>query len=173
MTGARAADAMLHPLALASLAALIANDHWLKLNHPSTLSGKLSDVAVLVVLPLALQATWEVARPDAPRPSRRALLAAVALTAAMYTLEKVWAPGTQAYRMTWGALRWPLDALGSFVRGRGLPPYRPVAAVRDPTDLVALPALCGAWWVQRARERRTPSPVGGMNTAWTARARWR
>lgn len=39
---------------LAALVALIANDHWAKAAHPGLLTGKISDVAGLVVLPVLL-----------------------------------------------------------------------------------------------------------------------
>ena len=54
------ADALLHPLALAALVLLILNDHLLKDLAPGPLTGKLSDVAGLVVLPLIILGAWEL-----------------------------------------------------------------------------------------------------------------
>jgi hypothetical protein len=41
----RARDLLLHPIALAAIAVLVANDHRWKASHPGWLTGKLSDVA--------------------------------------------------------------------------------------------------------------------------------
>ena len=53
MTPRRAGDALLHPVALLSIAVLILNDHVLKPSLPGLVSGKLSGIAVLVLLPLS------------------------------------------------------------------------------------------------------------------------
>lgn len=147
-------DGMSHPLALAALAVLVLNDHWAKFRYPGWVTGKLSDVAILVVGPLALQGAWELVRPASPRPSRRVFAASVLVSAALYSLEKAWPPATEAYRVVWGVLRWPTDALRAWAHGETTPRWAPVVAVHDPTDLWCLPALYGAWIVQRARERR-------------------
>ena len=147
-------DAMLHPLALASLALLIFNDHVLKIRAPGVVSGKLSDVAILVVGPLLLQGVVEVAAARggrAWRPSSRVLLATCVLTGAAFALEKSLASATRLYSLTWGALRWPLDTAIARIAGHPSPAFAPVAAVTDPTDLATLPALWLAWRVHRAR----------------------
>ena len=46
-------DGLLHPVALVALAILIVNDRLLKDAWPGPVTGKLSDVAGLVVAPLA------------------------------------------------------------------------------------------------------------------------
>jgi hypothetical protein len=144
---------MLHPVALAALLVLVVNDHVLKRYAPGALSGKLSDVAILVVGPLFLQALWELATSHraAWKPSRTSLIGACVVTAAAFVFEKTLPIATEAYRMLWGALRWPLDALWVLVCHRGLPGFTRVAAVTDPSDLATLPALAGAWWVNRTR----------------------
>ena len=134
--GAVAGDALLHPVALASLALLIFNDHVLKFRAPGLLSGKLSDVAILVVGPLLLQGIVEVflARSGRPwGPSGRAALVACAVTGIAFALEKTLSPATELYRVTWGAMRWPLDALVAFARGLHAPARVPVAAVTELT----------------------------------------
>ncbi len=147
-------DALLHAVALAALACLVVNDHALKRHAPGLLSGKLSDVAILVVGPLLLQGVAELVAARggrAWRPSPRVLLVAAGLTCAAYALEKTVPLATEAYRLVWGALRWPLDGAWAWAQGRAWPPYARVAAVTDPSDLVALPAVAGAWWAQRGR----------------------
>lgn len=155
--GAVAGDALLHPLALASLALLIFNDHVLKFRAPGALSGKLSDVAILVVGPLLLQGVVEVGLARLGRawgPSSRAALIACAVTGVSFALEKTLPAATEVYRQAWGAMRWPLDALVALARGLDAPARGPVAAVTDPTDLITLPALLAVAWVHRARRQR-------------------
>lgn len=147
-------DALLHPVALASLAALVVNDHVLKQRAPGVVSGKLSDVAILVVGPLLLQGLAELAAARggrAWRPSTRVLAVAAAVTCGAYALEKTLPAATEVYRVVWGALRWPLDGVAAWARGDAWPTYAKAAAVTDPTDLAALPAVLGAWWAQRGR----------------------
>ena len=55
-------SALLHPLVLGAVALLLLNDHVFKARWPSWWTGKLSDVAGLVMFPLVLQALWEQAR---------------------------------------------------------------------------------------------------------------
>ncbi len=129
-------EGLLHPVALGAALLLALNDHALKALWPGTVTGKLSDFAGLVVFPLFLQALWELLRPRAA-PSLRVLVVAAAATALVFALVKVWPPASDAYRVAFGALRWPLDALMSGT----LPPLQRVRLTADATDLVALPAV--------------------------------
>ena len=145
-----AGDALLHPVALAAVALLVLNDHWLKHAHPGALSGKLSDFAGLAFFPLVLVGAWEVALAALGRawlPSQRALAVAACATAAAFVAIKTSYAALDAWRWSLGALHWAW-------RGRLLP----VAGVRDPTDLVALPALL------------VPLLIGSRRAATTARA---
>lgn len=147
-------DALLHPVALASLVVLVVNDHVLKRHCPGWASGKLSDVAILVVGPLLLQGCaelWAARGGRAWRPSTRVFAVATAVTCVAYALEKTIPAATEVYRLVWGGLRWPLDGVAAWAQGRAWPTYARAAAVTDPTDLVALPAVAGAWWAQRGR----------------------
>jgi len=45
---------LLHPAALAALVALVVNDHALKERFPGVVTGKVSDLAGMVVAPLVL-----------------------------------------------------------------------------------------------------------------------
>src|SRR5919106_2448782 len=47
-------DLMLHPVVVASVVLLLANDHVFKLRWPSVVTGKVSDVAGLVFFPVLL-----------------------------------------------------------------------------------------------------------------------
>lgn len=53
---------LLHPTTLASLLVLVANDHWLKYVHPGFVSGKASDFAGLVLLPMLVMGVIEAVR---------------------------------------------------------------------------------------------------------------
>jgi hypothetical protein len=137
-------DALLHPAALAAIALLLANDHWLKHAHPGVVSGKLSDFAGLAFFPLVLVSAWEqLAAARGPwRPSRAQVTLAVAATALAFTAVKLWAPALDAWRWTLGALQAPLT--GRLVAA---------VAVRDATDLIALPALALPLAIGLARAR--------------------
>ena len=105
-------DALLHPVALVSLVVLVVNDHVLKHRTPGWASGKLSDVAILVVGPLLLQGCaelWAARGGRAWRPSTRVFAVATAVTCVAYALEKTIPAATEVYRLVWGGLRWPLD----------------------------------------------------------------
>ena len=53
------AGALLHPLALMALGLLVVNDHWWKDQFGSVWTGKLSDVAGLILFPLVIQGMVE------------------------------------------------------------------------------------------------------------------
>lgn len=151
---ARPADGLLNPVALAALAALIANDQLLKAAWPGIVTGKLSDLAGLVVAPLALQAVWEVGQWVAGRwlgPSRTVLVMAIVAVGVVFAAVQVWAPASEAYRWGLGALQWPFRAFAALLTGASVPDVRPVVPIADAEDLLALPALALTWWVGRRR----------------------
>lgn len=143
------ADGLLHPAPLLSLVLLGVNDHLLKARWPGPITGKLSDLAGMICFPLLLVALQELVAPGPEpfRPSRRALRVACAATGLGFALVKTWTPAGALWAWTWGTLQWPLLALLSLAHARALPPLAPVALVRDPTDLVALPLILLALWV--------------------------
>jgi hypothetical protein len=118
----RARELLLHPIALAAIAVLVINDHWLKSAHPSWVTGKLSDAAGLAFFPLLLLVIARV-----PPTVSNALVAALA-TAAVFTLVKTVPAATDVYRHVLGVLQWPIT--GSTA---------PVEAVTDPTDVACVP----------------------------------
>lgn len=137
-------------MSLGAVVLLLVNDHVLKQQFPGFVTGKLSDLAGLAFFPLFLQALWEIGNDVARRdwrPSRRVLALSIAATGIAFTLVKLWPPATDAYRWLWGAMQWPFIALARSVRGGELPDLQAVALVRDPTDLLALPALGVAAWI--------------------------
>jgi hypothetical protein len=141
-------ELLLHPVALASVAVLLVNDHWGKARFPGVITGKLSDLAGLVFFPLLLTTVIDAAARVFGRrtgPSQGTLLVGIVLTGAAFAGAKATAVGAEAYRTVWGVLEWPLRAA---LAGH-LVPWERAAFVRDPTDLVALPALVISWLVGR------------------------
>ncbi|TDD24178.1 hypothetical protein [Nonomuraea diastatica] len=116
-------------MTVAGVFVLLVNDHLLKQAWPGFVTGKVSDVAGLLVAPALLALLFW----------RRADLAATVLTGALFTLAKSTETGAEVASQVWTLVAGPSRVLA------------------DPTDLLALPALALAWWV-RGRSLRTRSP---------------
>ena len=156
--------ALAHPGSMLALVVFVLNDHLLKQAWPGWVTGKLSDVAGLVVAPLlvaALLTIVRVSRPIAP---------ALGLTGLGFVFCKTSAFGAGVTSSVWSLFGTP-----TMIRA-------------DVTDLLALPALYGAWRVSRAAAldvgvgwRRTVSvatgaallPIGVLATSATSCAEWR
>lgn len=145
-----AANALLHPLWLGSLAVLVINDHVLKGAGvlPSWLTGKLSDFAGMLVAPLLVVCLLRI------RSERASALVHVAVGAVFAAINV----SPACARM--------FEALTA------LTPL-PWAITVDPTDLIALPALLVSFAVLRrpcehqARAWRRTALQGGLATAGT------
>ncbi|GAB3945846.1 hypothetical protein GCM10027614_38290 [Micromonospora vulcania] len=123
-----------HPVSLLALALLLVNDHVLKSAFPGVVTGKLSDVAGLVLAPplVAVLLTLLVPR----LPARAAAPAGLVAVGAGFALVKSSGYAAELASSAWTELAGP-----SLVRA-------------DRTDLLTLPALGLAWWSwTRARER--------------------
>jgi xanthosine utilization system XapX-like protein len=119
------------PASVLALVVLALNDHVLKEAWPGVVTGKLSDVAGLVVAPLLLAVLLAVIGLRRPAPW------AVALTGVGFVLTKTSTAGAEVTSAVWS-----LTGVPTMIRS-------------DPTDLWALPALGLAWWVDRS-VRRAP-----------------
>lgn len=139
---------------LGALAVLVLNDHWGKPTFGNLLTGKLSDVAGLVVFPVFLVALAEWA---AGRRLPRLGLPAAAATALAFTLVKTWAPAHAAYEALYAALWWPLLTARALSLGAPTPGWPEIGAVMDPTDLWTLPAVMVGAWVGRCVDPRPAS----------------
>jgi hypothetical protein len=147
-----ARELLLHPIPLAAIALLLANDHWLKAAHPGWLTGKLSDLAGMTFFPLLalvfLDGAARCCGRELPR-SPATVVAPALATAAAFAAIKAFAPATEAFRWSLGLLQWPLQALACLLHGASVHGPVPVHAVTDPTDLLALPfvalAAAVAW----------------------------
>ncbi|NAS23508.1 hypothetical protein GT755_17630 [Herbidospora sp. NEAU-GS84] len=108
-----------HPLTVLALVVLVVNDHLLKHTWPGVVTGKLSDVAGLILLPAVLDLVL-----------RRPWLS-IAVTGVGFTLVKASETGawlaSEAWSLAWG----------------------PSVILADPTDLLTLPALYVAWLASR------------------------
>jgi len=156
-------EVLLHPVALASLALLVLNDHALKAALPGIVTGKLSDFAGLAFFPLLLLAGWELLLAMAgrgERPIDRELALVVAVTAAWFTLAKTLAPVAETTGWVLGAAQWLIGLLPRALSGAPIPGIERAIVVVDPTDLVALVALAIPLWLGRRRAGRTrPIPA--------------
>ncbi|MEH0931919.1 hypothetical protein [Micromonospora sp. CPCC 205558] len=124
-----------HPGTLSALILLLVNDHVLKAAFPGVLTGKLSDVAGLVLAPplVAVLLTLLVPR----LPARAAALVALIAVGAGFAVVK-----SSGYAAELASSAWTVLAGPSLVRA-------------DWTDLFTLPALGLAWW-SWTRSRRRP-----------------
>ena len=150
------ADGLLHPLSLLALVLLLLNDHVLKAAWPSLLTGKLSDVAGLVVFPLVVVAAWETVLVGVRRwrePTARPLALAVVVTGIAFTLVKTIPMVAIVAGWLVGRAQWLLSLPIHAIAGTPLAPVIPTAIVVDPTDLLALPCLAVAVWIGRSRLR--------------------
>lgn len=143
--GGAALSWLAHPLTVVALAVLLLNDHVLKAAYPGWLTGKLSDVAGLLVAPplvaLLLSATG--------RGFRATAVVAVALTGTLFTLVKISGYAAGVASAAWTAVAGPSRVLA------------------DPTDLLALPALLLAYHVgMRASRAPAPGRVAGLARTW-------
>ena len=146
-------DLLLHPLPLAALGLLLVNDHVLKVHASGFVSGKLSDVAVLVLLPFVLLATWELARGVLPGLSpvgRRLAVASVMVTMLSYVAIEIVPVASEAYRVGLGAAQWPFRALLAAAQSEPAPAFARVMLTSDVTDLYVLPVaivvlIVGPW----------------------------
>lgn len=118
--------ALAHPGSVLALVLLVLNDHVLKQAWPGWVTGKLSDVAGLVVAPLLLSAVLTAVRVTRP------LHVAVVATGAGFAFCK-----TTTFGATVTSDVWSLFGTPTMIRA-------------DVTDLLALPGLYAAWRIHRA-----------------------
>lgn len=152
--GVTPGDGLLHPIVLVALVVLIVNDQVLKAAWPGFVTGKLSDVAGLVVAPVALQAATEVGLAAVRRwegPARRVLSGAIALVGVGFVAIQLWPPAVELYRIALGTAQWPFRAAVAALTGEPVPTVALVAVTPDAADLLTLPALGVAWWIGRRR----------------------
>ncbi|MFG1887320.1 hypothetical protein ACGFIR_05540 [Micromonospora sp. NPDC049051] len=124
-----------HPATVTALVLLVVNDHLLKPAFPGLVTGKLSDVAGLLVAPTLVAVLLTLLAPRLP--ARVAAGLGLGLVAAGFTAVK-----SSGYAAAGASALWSTVSGPSLVRA-------------DPTDLFALPALVLAGWTW-SRARRAP-----------------
>ncbi len=147
---------LVHPLTIAALALLLANDHLLRVVQPSILTGKLGDFAWLFFAPFAVAALMAVLAPPPVR--KHAWLIPVLAFAAVgvtFSLAKT-VPAAHAAIVA-AATR----LLGFQVGWR-----------RDPSDLVALTALAASalLWIGTPEPPATARKTAPGGAGWVALA---
>jgi hypothetical protein len=152
---------LLHPVAVLSLVVLVVNDHYLKDRAGGLVTGKLSDVAGLLVFPLVLLAILEWARWVRRRRPWAASLAdvtgTVVITAAGFTAVKLVPAVGAAYVGVIGGLRWMGESIVGLATGDGASSLVSVHLSPDASDLLTLPVLLISYLVaagDAARARR-------------------
>ncbi len=137
----RALARLAHPAVLAALGLLLLNDHLLRRWWPSWWTGKVGDLAWLLIAPFALAAVLAWLLPlREPARERWTFPLALGLVGVGFTVLKV-SPALMdlAMRISSAALHTPLTLRA------------------DPTDLLALPALVLAAWLWR-QAQLSPRP---------------
>lgn len=131
------------------------NDHLFKEWFANPITGKLSDVAGLAVVPLIPICVYGLlcAARRRPAPHHRTVLIASLLTvgtlfAAVNTLPLC----SEVYQWAMAVAQWPFRAAGHFLAGQASPVLSPLGHTLDPTDLFALPALLIPWRLAQQTE---------------------
>jgi hypothetical protein len=142
---------LLAPVPLAAVVVLVLNDLVWKYRYGNFLTGKLSDVAGLYLLPLVLLSVAMLVAWG--RRNEKAVLRWAALTTAVgFAAVKLVPAVATTYEHAIGAIRWLLLL--------GTRDYMPIIVIVDPTDLITLPAILGAFWTYR-RYARGRAPAAG------------
>jgi hypothetical protein len=128
---------LLHPVSVLALMLLLLNDQVLKSAWPGMLTGKLSDFAGLALAPPFITVTLALL---VPRLAVRVVAgSATVVVGTTFALVKTTAVGAAAASAAWS---WA---------------WGPSTVLRDPTDLLALPALALSWWAfGQVREQPLP-----------------
>lgn len=147
---------ILHPMALVTLVALVVNDHWLKTRYPGWVTGKLSDFAGLLLLPILIVATIELATRTLL--SIRAVWIIASTVTVGFVLVESTALGAQMYEQGMGILQLPFRSLIS-----GADAAVPVHHVADLADLIALPVAFVVCLIGRDRSKDA-HPAPGRST---------
>jgi len=133
-----ASRALATPVALFAIALLVVNDHVLKAAYPGLVTGKLSDVAGMMVFPLLLAAASEQL---GFRRGMTTVVAAAIATGAVFASIKLSPAAGELYRVGLAVLQWPFRAALAAIAGDPVPAVGHARLVADRTDLIALLAL--------------------------------
>jgi hypothetical protein len=161
----RATPALLHPITLVALALWALNDHLLKGWGPAVLTGKLSDVAALVVCPIVLLGMVEWCAPRLVRQRLENTLAACCAAIGLLLIGLELSKSVElAYQHTLGSAQYAARSLAAAFSGHRMPVYVLVQTTPDVTDLFTLPMLAVPWWLVLrvpGRASAEPAPAKG------------
>lgn len=155
-----AGDLLLNPVALAALMLLLTNDHFFKAAWPGPLTGKLSDLAGVIFLPLFLVSAWEVLLALIGRwraPSMRAVAVSTVVSTTTFGLVKALPGVADLAGQILGVAQWVIALPIVVSSARPLPPVVGTRVIADPTDLVVLPAVAVALWLGMRRAQTAQS----------------
>jgi hypothetical protein len=146
-------ELLLHPVSIVAGALLVINDQILKSEWPGAVTGKLSDIAGLILFPLLLVSLAECFRFLL---RRRILVESDELLWPLicglgFILVKCTALGNSAYARSVGSIRWPVHAVVAEFHHDALPSIQPILVARDYTDLTVLGVLVLPYILTRAR----------------------
>ena len=133
-------DCIRHPISLFMLLLWILNDHLFKSMWGNAITGKLSDIAGLVVFPLMLVATYELScafRRQAGTHLHLVLWLSLGFSALIMMMINISDWGAHLCRVGLGLLQWPFRCLWS----SSIVPVHQVHLTMDPTDLYTLGVL--------------------------------
>lgn len=148
---------LLHPLVLAALGLWAVNDHVLKSAFPGQVTGKLSDVACLIVVPAMVAAAIELFRSRGGRttePANGWLIAGAVVAAATMVLINIWLPAAWLYEHGMGVVQWPLQTAGNLAAGAPLHAPVRVQLTMDWTDIFTAPCVLVPIALARRRSQR-------------------
>jgi hypothetical protein len=126
------------------------NDHMFKAWFGNALTGKLSDVAGLAVVPLIPLCVYGLlcsARKRSPVHNRLVLLTSLLTVGGLFSAVNTQPMCSEAYQWSMAWAQWPFRTLFHVLTEQPHTAPVPLGHTLDPTDLLALPALCIPWWV--------------------------
>lgn len=143
----RALHSLSHPVTVFAVILLLINDHWLRYENPSWLTGKLGDFVWLIFAPilLALVLSWLIPRSN---PSHEKLVGLLS-----FGLIGLWFATAKTIAPVHSATTQMLNALVGWQGGLRM----------DATDLLTLPGLLVGWWVWRGVPDK---PSGVFSGTW-------
>lgn len=149
------ADCLRHPLILGMMLLWGCNDHMFKAWFGNALTGKLSDVAGLAVVPLIPLCVYGLlcaARKRPPTHHQKVLGTSLLVVGGLFAAVNTQPICSEAYQWSMAWAQWPFRALFHVLTEQPSAPAVPLGHTLDPTDLFALPALYIPWWVARQTE---------------------
>lgn len=149
------ADCIRHPVVLGMMLLWGLNDHVFKAWFANPLTGKLSDVAGLAVVPLIPVCVYGLLCAARKRPAthhRMVLLTSLLTVGCLFAAVNTQPMCSDAYQWATSVAQWPFRAAVHLLVGRAPPLLLPLVHTLDPTDLLMLPALLIPWKVAQRTE---------------------